>query len=145
MSKDLKQIENQIKVLNQLDECFSKLQNTLKTKLNESFIQSHKNLTLENNLSKEIENFKEELKKLQEKKCILDKNISTKYYELYEEIMNERKKIKQDINKLTALKEDDFKNLKIEKEYFDKEIKNKELDALEEFKHKLSKIVENIK
>ncbi|CCJ30775.1 unnamed protein product [Pneumocystis jirovecii] len=144
MNKDSKHIENQLKILKQLDGSFSKLQNALKTKLNKSFVLNHKNLTLENQLSEEIVNLKEGLEKLQEKKNPDDNTTNAKYYKLYEEIMDERKKIKQDINQLVALKEDAFKNLKVEKERFDKKIKNDELSALEEFKHKLNKIVENI-
>ncbi|KAG5519886.1 hypothetical protein PMAC_000163 [Pneumocystis sp. 'macacae'] len=145
MNKNSKHIENQLKILKQLDDSFSKLQNALKIKLNESFVLNHKSLILENQLSEEIMNFKKELKKFQEKKNISDDDISNaKHYELYEEIMNERKKIKQDINQLVDLKKNVFENLKVEKECFNKKIKNDELNALEEFKHKINKIVENI-
>ncbi|KAG5440191.1 hypothetical protein PCANB_001760 [Pneumocystis canis] len=145
MSEDSNQIETQIKILNKLDNCFSTLQKALKIKLNENLISSRKMLALKSHLSQEITKFKDELTKLQKKECISDDSISSaKYYELYQEIINEKKKIKHDITELLAVKENDFERFKIEKEYFEKEIKNKELNALDEFKYKLGKIMESI-
>ncbi|EMR10846.1 hypothetical protein PNEG_00992 [Pneumocystis murina B123] len=142
MNKNSK-YKNQEKLLYKLNEYFLKFQKTLKTKLNENFLLNNEILRLENHLLEEIENFKEELDKIQQNKCILDLPISKTKDKLYQEIIYERK-INYDMICLSIFEENDIENLKIEKEKFKKMIKNKEIDALEEFKDKLSKIVTSI-
>ncbi|QSL66679.1 hypothetical protein MERGE_001063 [Pneumocystis wakefieldiae] len=82
--------KSQKKLLYKMNEYLLKFHRTLKTKLNENFVLNNEIIRLGNHLLEEIANFKEELNKIQQRKCILDLPISEIKDKLYQEIIYER-------------------------------------------------------